>query len=135
MNSIIEIHDSTLASISFVGHDLVLCLSPAYVHQTAGRPGIDQGSGWVQDINVVFSEAVVEFSPLEIPCGLSERTLSVGEIHWDNGIPLPLAVSGEVSLTAITCQNERLVVRGTGASAVTLGALRYVEEFPGSAND
>lgn len=130
MNSEIELHDSTLASITPDGHDLILCLAPAYVHRSAGRPGIDQGSGWLQDIDLVISEAVVESLPTEFPVDLSEGSFSVGEVRCDNSIPLPLAVSGAVSLVAVTCRGELLAVRGTGASTVTRGELRYLEEFP-----
>src|SRR5262245_59103732 len=80
MNSEVEIHDSTLASITPDGHDLVLCLAPAYVHRSAGRPGIDQGSGWLQDIDLVISEAVVESLPSEFPVDLSDGSFSVGEV-------------------------------------------------------
>jgi hypothetical protein len=131
MNSEVEIHDSTLASVTPDGHDLVLCLAPAYVHRSAGRPGIDQGSGWLQDIDLVISEAAVESLPSEFPVDLSDGSFSVGEVRWDNSIPLPLTVSGTVSLAAVTCRGEFLAVRGTGATAVTRGELRYLEEFPG----
>jgi hypothetical protein len=94
MNSEVEIHDSTLASITPDGRDLVLCLAPAYVHRSAGRPGIDQGSGWLQDIDLVISEAVVESSPSGFPVNLSDGSFSDGEVRWDNSIPLPLAVWG-----------------------------------------
>ena len=62
---------------------------------------------------------------MELPCDLSGGSFSVGEVHWDNSIPLPLAVSGEVALTVVTDRGETLVVRGTGASVVTRGDLRY----------
>ncbi len=134
MNSEVEIHDSTLARITPDGRDLVLCLAPAYVHRSAGRPGIDQGSGWLQDIDLVIFEAVVESSPSDLPAGLSEGSFTDGEIRWDNSIPLPLDVRGSVSLTAVTCRGEILAVRGTGASAATRGEAKYVEEFPGPAD-
>ena len=131
MNSEVEIHDSRLVGVTPDGRDLVLRLAPAYVHRSAGRPGIDQGSGWLQDIDLVISEAVVESLPSEFPVDLSDGSFSDGEVRWDNSIPLPLAVCGAVSLTAVTCHGEILAVRGTGASALTRGDARYVEEFPG----
>ena len=135
LNSQVEIHDSTLAGLTPVGRDLILRLAPAYVHRSTGRPGINPGSGWLQDLDLVVSEAVVESSPSGFPSDLSDGSFSVGEVRWDNTIPLPLAVSGVVSLTAMTVRGERLVIRGTGASVVTRGELRYLEEFPGSTGD
>jgi hypothetical protein len=132
MNSEVEIHDSTLASITRDGCDLVLSLAPAYVHRSPGRPGIDQGSGWLQDIDLIIFGAVVESLPTEFPVNLSDGSFSIGEVRWDNVIPLPLVVSGTVSLSAVTCFGEFLTVRGTGASSMTRGELQYLEEFPGS---
>jgi hypothetical protein len=132
MNSEVEIHDSTLVGIIPDGRDLVLRLAPAYVHRSAGRPGIDQGSGWLQDIDLVIFEAVVESLPSESPVDLNDGSFSVGETRWENFIPLPLAVSGIVSLAVVTCRGELLVARGAGASAVTRGELRYLEDFPGT---
>jgi hypothetical protein len=67
VNSIVEIHDSELAGTTLIGRDLALRLEPAYVHRSAGRPGIDRGSGWLQDIDLVISEANVESLPAELP--------------------------------------------------------------------
>jgi hypothetical protein len=133
MNSIVEIHDSVLASICPRGGDLVLRLASAYVHRSAGRPGIDPGSGWTQVLDLVISEATVESLPADLPAELSDGAFAAGEARWDNAIPLPLGVEGAVSLTALTNQGERLAVRGTGAAVVMCGESRYIEEFPGSA--
>ena len=135
MNRMVELHDSTLAGITPDGPDLILSLAPAYVHRSAGRPGIDRGSGWLQDIDLVISGAVVESLPTEFPVNLSDGSFSVGEVRFDNAIPLPLAVTGAVSLVAVTFGGELLAVHGTGARAVMRGELGYLEEFPGSDDD
>ena len=135
MNSIIEIHDSTLTSVTAVGRALVISFGPAYVHQSAGRPGRDDGSGWLQDLDLVIADAVVESLPLELPAGFSDGMFSVGGRLEENVIPLPLAVSGEVLFSALTDCVERLVVRGSGASIVPRGGLRFVEEFRRSTGD
>lgn len=130
MNSQVEIHDTTLACIISVGRDLILRLAPAYIHRSPGRPGIDSGSGWLQDIDLVLTNAVVESLPSEFPVDMSEGSFSIGQDRSDNMIPLPLSFRGPVSLAAVTNRGELLAIRGTGASAVTRGELRYVEEFP-----
>jgi hypothetical protein len=129
----IEIHDSTLAGIMFIGRDLVARLVPAYIHKSAGRPGIDQGTGWLQEIDLVISEAVVERVPSELPDDLMEGALSVGEVRWDSVMPLPLAASGQVTLTAVTSRGQLLSVRGVGISAVVRGVARCIEGFPDEA--
>ena len=135
MNSVVEIHDSVLASVSLLGSDLVLHLAPAYVHCSAGRPGIDPATRWVQDLDLVISDASAESLPSDLPAELSDGSFVVGEARWDNTIPLPLGVTAPVSLTATTNQGELLAVRGSGASVVTRGELRYIEAYPGAAGN
>ena len=136
MNSAVELHDSTLAGIEPFGPDVVvLRFAPAYVHRSEGEPGVDPGSGWIRDIDLVIIGAAVESRPAELPCGLADGALALGETCWDNVIPMPLAFSGAVSLSAITCGGELLVVRGSGVTVVPRGEPRHVERFPGAADD
>ena len=131
MNSALEIHDSNLAGIELAGHDAVLHLDDAYIHRSEGRPGIDPGSGWLQDIDLVISGAVVESLPSGLPRALTGGALSVAASAWDNLIPLPLAVSCAVSFSVVTTSGETLLVRGSGAEVVPRGEPRYLEPFPG----
>src|SRR3954447_25869367 len=88
LNNAVEIHDSTLAGVNNRGRDVVVRLVPAYVHCSEGRPGIDPGSGWLQDIDLVFRDAVIESLPSQLPSSLSDGDLCTGEGRWENGIPL-----------------------------------------------
>jgi hypothetical protein len=130
MNSSMEIHDSTLAGIDYVGGDVVVRLAPAYIHRSERRPGIDSGSGWLQDIDLVIHAGVAECSPMQMPCWLSDGALTIGEANWDNCVPLPLADSRTVTFSAITEHGERLVIHGAGVETVSHGEFRYVEECP-----
>jgi hypothetical protein len=130
MNSSLEIHDSTLSGIDYVGADIVVRLAPAYIHRSEGPPGIDRGSGWLQDIDLVVHAGVVECSPSQMPCWLADGSLTIGDTNWNNCVPIPLAASGVVTLSAITENSERLVIRGTGVKSVSRRELRYVEECP-----
>lgn len=131
MNRGIEIHDSTLVAIEPVGRDVALLLAPAYMHCSEGRPGVDPGSGWLQDTTLFIREAVVESSPSRLPCTLSDGAFSIGESSWENGIPLPLEATGSVSLSAVTEDGDSLAIHGLGAEAVLHGEPRYLEHFPG----
>ena len=133
MNRQIELHDSTLESIVRMGPDLLLRLRPAYVHRSEGRPGIDPGSGWLQDIDLILREGVAEALPSEFPFDLESGSFEAGEDRWENSIPLPLSTSATARLAAVTTRGARLEVRGAGASAVRRGEPRYVEEFRGTA--
>lgn len=130
MNRIIEIHDSTLGGMDADGPDLILQLTPAYVHSSEGRPGVDPGSGWLQNVAIVIRAATVETSPPRLPCSLSDGNLCSGETVWENSIPLPYSTVAQVSLRARTEYGESLVVHGLGAEVLPHGEPRYLEDFP-----
>jgi hypothetical protein len=130
VNSAIEIHDSVVARIETAGRDVVIRLSPAYVHRTEGRPLIDPGTGWVQDLDLVIADAWVASLPDEMPGWLIDGSLMLGEDVRLNTIPLPLKFRGRVRLSAVTDRAEDLIVMGSGAEVIPRGDLRYVEESP-----
>lgn len=86
-------------------------------------------------MDLVISEAIAETLPSKLPSDLSDGAISIGEVRWENSIPLPLDVSVAVLFTAVTVDRELLTIRGTGASVVARGDLRYVEEYAGSSDD
>ena len=59
MNSIIEIHDSTVAEISERDGTVIVHFLAAYLHKSEGRPAFDSGTGWAQEARLIFSEASV----------------------------------------------------------------------------
>jgi hypothetical protein len=49
LNQAIELHDSKVAELSYeVSGRAVLVFSSLYIHESAGRPGVDSGKGWFQ---------------------------------------------------------------------------------------
>jgi hypothetical protein len=49
-----------LDSISEQDGSIVVKLRPAYIHRSDGVPGIDPGSGWVQDAVIELRRRIVE---------------------------------------------------------------------------
>lgn len=131
MNSKIEIHDSRLAGTDWESGNLVIRFAPAYVHRSEGRPGVDVGSGWLLELDLIMAAAVVESFPANVPVRLADGQFFEGGTCWDNAIPLPLDCIGEVSLKAISFENEWLIVRGQGASIIARGEPVYLEDYPG----
>src|SRR6266850_406680 len=95
-NRSIEMHDSKLQSIAVSTGYVVLEFSPAYIHQSAGRPGIDAGTGWTQRAVVRVRGDVVSGSLTELPCRLSSGWITLNEHHYENEIPIPLSFDGDV---------------------------------------
>ena len=75
-NRAIEIHDSTLDRISVRDGDVVLHFAAVYIHQSAGTPGVDAGSCWVQKALLRMGGAVVSGSFSQLP-----RELLDGQIQ------------------------------------------------------
>jgi hypothetical protein len=130
MSSIIELHDSCVVGITSSGCSVIIQFRPAYVHCSEGRAGFDPGSGWVQDIDLVVSEAVLVSSLSEMPQQLADGSLLVDDEVFENAIPLPLELRGVIRFSAMSLNRERLVIQGTRATAVPVGEARFVEQFP-----
>lgn len=128
-----ELHDSTVAVIEHLGADVVLRFSPGYVHRSAGRPGIDPGSGWVQDVEMRIVGAMIDDRPAELPCEIASGQVIVGSEVYRNLVPLLLDVSGAVEVSLTTIFGERLTIRGRGIAVDAVGSPAFVEEFPGVA--
>ncbi|HEX3586302.1 MAG TPA: hypothetical protein VH024_09920 [Candidatus Angelobacter sp.] len=127
-NRVIEIHDSELKSIAVSNGEIVLELSPAYIHQSEGRPGMDAGTGWLQDavIRILGEEISGSFS--ELPCDLWDGQLKLPDESLDNTIPIPLSVEGHIELQLTSCSGESVQIRGDGITLQLRGEPRYLEK-------
>jgi hypothetical protein len=75
MNSAIELHDSEICQIRQSGGNAVVEFTPAYLHMSRGRPGIDSGSGWLQDARLSLTRAFVTGNRPALPEGVSDGDL------------------------------------------------------------
>jgi hypothetical protein len=131
-NRVIEIHDSELNSIAIGDVDVVLKLSPAYIHQSEGRPAMDAGTGWVQDAVIRIRGDVISGSISELPCDLWDGYLTLKGERSDNIIPIPLSVEGDIELEITSTSGESVQVRGDHITLELLGEPKYIEDFPGN---
>jgi len=125
----IEIHDSELKAVTITDGNIVLELSPAYIHVSDGRPGIDAGTGWIQ--NAVFRvRGEILGSISDLPCDLWEGYLKVNGELFDNLVPIPLDSAGNIELQLTSVSGESLQVRGNRITLELLGEPEYIEKFP-----
>ena len=125
----IEFHDSTVAGITPSENSIIVQFRPAYVHRSDGRPGFDAGSGFLQNLDLVLSEAVLKSTFTELPCDLGDGSLSVGNEVFDNLVPHPFDLRGKVRFSAINEHAERLDIQGTQAIVLPVGEARYLERY------
>jgi hypothetical protein len=135
VNSAIEIHDSSLTSIA-KRSDLLELRFHAYIHTSLGTPGVDAGTGWTQDVMLVFDGGTLEGSITEWPAVLYDGTLEIDGEASKNIIPIPLDRKGNIQLTLKpSFMDDPIVVRGNHVHLERQGAPIYVEKFSGSTMD
>jgi hypothetical protein len=132
-NRDIEIHDSKLDRITLEGGVAVLHFPQVYIHSSAGRPGIEAGSGWTQEAVIRIGNAHIDgnFSQESRDGGshhLSDGSLGINGSVSENLIPIPLDVEGDIELT-LECWGDVVHVHGNSARLELIGKAEYIEEF------
>lgn len=128
-NAAIEFHDSHIMSWRFSGKNLVMSLR-AYVHRSSGRPGIDPGTGWIQDANALIRDASVSRTLPDGPFQLSDGSVEFDGRLYSNGVELPFAVSSSVRVRLETCEHGSYEILGRGLRIEVNGEPTFVEAFP-----
>ena len=128
-NRAIEIHDSTLDAISVRDGEAVLYFSSVYIHESAGTPGVDAGSGWVQEALLRIREAAVKRSFSKFPADLLDGYIMLGDTVLDNQIPIPQSHKGNVELLLASRNDEVVLITGRSTEVELIGQPKYVEEF------
>lgn len=134
MNEEIEIHDSIIDGVAVGSAESVLHFERVYIHRSAGRPGWDSGSVWVQEAQLHFRKATVEGKFSELPHDLHDGYIKLEGSLSENAIPIPLDFDGEVELR-IEGWGEAITVRAQHVRLELLGTAEYVEEFTGTGVD
>jgi hypothetical protein len=131
MNCALELHDSRVGAVFTSGDALTLNFSAAYLHKSIGVPGIDAGTGWVQEAALTFlgaahegSIAVDEGRIVEGDLVANGETLSI--------LPVPFNAIGNVSAEFRFADGSAFKVIATSVCLSLLGEPRFVEEFPGT---
>ncbi|MGB8356920.1 MAG: hypothetical protein WCD79_23690 [Chthoniobacteraceae bacterium] len=130
MNEVIELHDSDLAAVEFANETAILSLRPAYIHRSEGRPGIDAGSGWIQDATLTIFAAESVVPPSRLPATIWDGFFRVGNHTYDNTIPVAASFDGAIELHIVLNSSETVTIRGERIEIALMGRARYVEEFP-----
>jgi hypothetical protein len=128
-NRAIEIHDSTLDAASVRDGQAVLHFPKVYIHQSAGVPGVDPGSEWVQEAVLRISEAVVKGSFSKVPTDLLDGYIKLGDVVIRNVIAVPLHYQGIVEIRLESWNDEAVLVAGGSADLELIGEPKYVQEF------
>lgn len=69
LNAAIELHDSVVESFvhSEGAIQIALC---AYIHKSEGKPGVDAGSGFVQNVTIEFGTVQIDGDIGDLPADI-----------------------------------------------------------------
>ena len=128
MNEMIELHDSKLVAVSWADGVVVVMLSPACVHRSEGRPGVDAGTVWRQSAMFTMTDAVVSAHGV-LPVTVRGGSLQIGTEEHQNIIPAAGVFSASVKLKLDLNDRDHLMVTA-GQLLITLtGEAEYLEKF------
>jgi hypothetical protein len=127
VNQAIELHDSTVEAIRWVGASALLTMK-VYVHSSAGRPGRDAGVGCYQGAEVTVLRADLKQSPEGSVLDVHDGSVRMCQETFQNLLPLPCDVELPVELV-LTGPQGSLQVSGAGMRANLTGEPGRIEEF------
>ena len=128
MNEGLEFHDSVVQTIELRDGSLWVEFSSAYIHRSLGRPGVEDGEGYVQPARLVFTEARCFGNPAACGGQLSEGFLFV-DGNAVQLVPIPSSGNGKVQAELVFVTGEVLKVEASSFKCSSYGDARYVERF------
>jgi len=127
MNREIELHDTRVERIEQTDGNIILWLL-AYMHESAGRPGWDRGTGWNLPARLVIENGEFDH-PFSSPyLWVTGGHIAVGDRIVEDTIPLPFDEHGKIHLLLSGAEGQ-LAIRGNRAYLEETGPAVYVEDF------
>ncbi len=129
MNTALEFHDCSVSSITSDGAQVCLNFNSAYLHVSEGIPGVDDGTGWVQEAKLVFSGAKWHGSFAIGEGWLMDGQITIEPSEATSMLPVPFEAAGIVSATFYFTNGCALAIEAESALLTLIGEARYVEEY------
>jgi hypothetical protein len=128
MNSALEFHDSEVSTVEASVGSVRILFSAAYVHRSEGTPGVDNGDGYVQEVEIQIANAAWKGTPEEWVGKISDGDLFIKGTRLDL-VPLPFEATDDVRLELQFTNGATLWASGTSVRVRHLGEARFVERF------
>jgi hypothetical protein len=131
-NFALELHDSVLKRVDRLGEKVRLILSPAIIHESAGRPGHSPGQTHSGQVTVEIDQAPQNIQTGEIGLEITDGALTVPGESFKGIIPIPFEQTDQVSLE-LQLFGMQLMIEGVGCSiAFDPQSMSRLNDFPGS---
>jgi hypothetical protein len=121
MSDILELADSRVSHIEWLGSAVRVHFSQACLHKSTGKPGQDPSTAWSQEAELVMLEAAASGPLPPLPNTIAEGFLEVGGIRHAL-IPLPFRRK----------VGARLYLQFTDGSETEISGKRPVVELHGT---
>ena len=129
MNVAIELHDSTVTALT-IEPPLVRLMLNTYVHKSPGRPGVDAGTGWLQEAVLEIEGGVMQGEFDHLPWDLDDGWCQIGDARFDNHVPVPLS-RGQFQIHVVEAFSQKTVtIAGANARLELVGEPEFVENYP-----
>lgn len=132
MNSELELHDSTLSEVRREDSGVAIILGKAIVHHSDGVPGIDDGTCWLQRIDIHLENAVIQKTPSDIPNEIDDGHFTINGRRFNNMIASSMVAEGTVEVSLITFYGHELLVTGTKIAITEIGKPEFLQNFEGT---
>ena len=130
MTDWLEFHDSILTGFDAKETRVELLLD-ASIHRWERHDTRWAGTGWVQAMRIVVSNADGPSAVPALPVEISEGRLLLGAVAHNDLVRLPLQASGAIGVWLQLITADIVEVTGSEVRIETTADARYVEELPG----
>jgi hypothetical protein len=129
MHGALQLYESRVREIVMEAGKVIVVLSHAYIHKSAGDPGKDPGTGWSQEAQFVFEGCSLPNSLPPLPNTIAEGAVEVGGVIYDDVIPLPFDRRARVTLRLTFMDSSSLQVTGVRCRIELLSKPIYLESL------
>ncbi|MDX1961922.1 MAG: hypothetical protein SFX18_02135 [Pirellulales bacterium] len=127
MEQFIELHDTTLVSVTNTGHETQVELL-AMLHRSPNDP--EKHTVWLQ--LVILSLSVSKFTPppADLPLWIADGFLRLNDVVHENVIPDIREFQGDIELAVVLVSSESWTVRADALQIKYVGEPKFLEKFP-----
>jgi hypothetical protein len=111
------------------GRSVSVQLRPAYIHASDGEPGIDPGTGSLQDADLIIAGAALPLGCSGTPTRIVEGSVLCGGADFGNCLALPLRLEQRVRLSLVLADGSSFTIEGDGIAVETHGQPTFLENF------
>ena len=129
MTDWLEFHDSTLTGFDAKDTHLELLLD-AYIHRWERLNEGWRGTGWMQSVRIVVSNAIGPSTVPLVPVEIADGRLQVGTAAPHDVLRLPLQASGVIRIWLQLTTADVVEFTGSAVRIEATADARYVEELP-----